>query len=147
MIFVTQASRGNTQQYATTTGSFAPNPYLLLHASHPVDWYPCGDEAFFEKARKREQPIFSFHRLLHIHWLPCHGAGIVSDPNIARHPKSLFPFSLNGLRRRPILTAYTSPTRSTTGKRGLAAECRAHARSKPFCRRHYFPLRTNLSLS
>ena len=27
------------------------SPYLLQHASNPVDWYPWGDEAF-EKAKK-----------------------------------------------------------------------------------------------
>jgi uncharacterized protein len=33
------------------------SPYLLQHASNPVDWYPWGEEAF-EKARKEDKPIF-----------------------------------------------------------------------------------------
>src|SRR5216117_1887210 len=33
------------------------SPYLLLHQSNPVDWYPWGDEAF-EKARKEGKPVF-----------------------------------------------------------------------------------------
>jgi hypothetical protein len=33
------------------------NPYLLLHAHNPVDWYPWGPEAF-EKAKKENKLIF-----------------------------------------------------------------------------------------
>ena len=30
----------------------ATSPYLLQHADNPVDWYPWGDEAFEEAARR-----------------------------------------------------------------------------------------------
>src|SRR5262249_23222354 len=33
------------------------DPYLLLHAHNPVDWYPWGPEAF-AKAKKENKPIF-----------------------------------------------------------------------------------------
>jgi uncharacterized protein len=33
------------------------DPYLLLHAHNPVDWYPWGAEAF-AKAKKENKPIF-----------------------------------------------------------------------------------------
>src|SRR5260370_19058532 len=33
------------------------DPYLLLHAPNPVDWYPWGPEAF-SKATKENKPIF-----------------------------------------------------------------------------------------
>src|SRR5215831_14879388 len=33
------------------------NPYLLLHAHNPVDWYPWGPEAL-ARARKEDKPIF-----------------------------------------------------------------------------------------
>ncbi|HKQ25192.1 MAG TPA: DUF255 domain-containing protein [Burkholderiales bacterium] len=33
------------------------NPYLLLHAHNPVDWYPWGPEAL-EKAKRENKPIF-----------------------------------------------------------------------------------------
>ncbi|KAG6504986.1 hypothetical protein ZIOFF_037334 [Zingiber officinale] len=42
------------------------SPYLLQHAHNPVDWYPWGEEAF-EKARKRNIPIF-----LSIGYSTCH---------------------------------------------------------------------------
>lgn len=33
------------------------SPYLLQHASNPVDWYPWGEEAF-DKAKQEDKPIF-----------------------------------------------------------------------------------------
>ncbi len=45
------------------------SPYLLQHASNPVDWYPWGEEAF-ELARKEDKPIFLSIGYATCHW--CH---------------------------------------------------------------------------
>ncbi|ONK62978.1 uncharacterized protein A4U43_C07F10130 [Asparagus officinalis] len=45
------------------------SPYLLQHAHNPVDWYPWGEEAF-EKARKKDVPIFLSIGYSTCHW--CH---------------------------------------------------------------------------
>jgi len=45
------------------------SPYLLQHASNPVDWYPWCDEAF-EKARKENKPVFLSIGYSTCHW--CH---------------------------------------------------------------------------
>ena len=45
------------------------SPYLLQHASNPVDWYPWGDEAF-QKAKKDNKPIFLSIGYSTCHW--CH---------------------------------------------------------------------------
>ena len=45
------------------------SPYLLQHATNPVDWYPWGDEAF-ERARREEKPIFLSIGYSTCHW--CH---------------------------------------------------------------------------
>ena len=45
------------------------SPYLLQHASNPVDWYPWGDEAF-EKALREEKPVFLSIGYSTCHW--CH---------------------------------------------------------------------------
>src|ERR1043166_1241428 len=37
------------------------SPYLLQHASNPVDWYPWGEEAL-ERARSEDKPIRSEER-------------------------------------------------------------------------------------
>lgn len=33
------------------------SPYLLQHATNPVDWYPWGAEAF-QKAQRENKPVF-----------------------------------------------------------------------------------------
>ncbi len=33
------------------------SPYLVQHASNPVDWYPWGPQAL-QKARQEDKPIF-----------------------------------------------------------------------------------------
>src|SRR5262245_23800999 len=45
------------------------SPYLLQHASNPVDWYPWGDEAF-ARARAEDKPIFLSIGYSTCHW--CH---------------------------------------------------------------------------
>jgi len=58
------------------------SPYLLKHATNPVDWYPWGEEAFAQ-ARKSDKPI-----LLSIGYLTCHWCNVMeeesfSDPQVA----------------------------------------------------------------
>lgn len=45
------------------------SPYLLQHASNPVDWYPWGEEAL-ERARKEDKPIIVSIGYSTCHW--CH---------------------------------------------------------------------------
>ena len=45
------------------------SPYLLQHASNPVDWYPWGEEAF-SLARREDKPIFLSIGYSSCHW--CH---------------------------------------------------------------------------
>jgi len=45
------------------------SPYLLQHASNPVDWYPWGDEAI-SAAKDQEKPIFLSIGYSACHW--CH---------------------------------------------------------------------------
>ncbi|HVO40958.1 MAG TPA: thioredoxin domain-containing protein, partial [Spirochaetia bacterium] len=45
------------------------SPYLLQHASNPVDWRPWGEEAF-QAARESQRPIFLSIGYSTCHW--CH---------------------------------------------------------------------------
>ena len=49
------------------------SPYLLQHASNPVDWYPWGDEAF-KKAREEDRPLF-----VSIGYATCHWCHVMED--------------------------------------------------------------------
>ena len=53
------------------------SPYLLLHASDPVDWYAWGPEAF-EKARREGKPIF-----LSIGYSTCHWCHVMRDESFS----------------------------------------------------------------
>src|SRR3954447_4516778 len=54
---VTWALPGQCDEPHTNRLIDSNNPYLLLHAHNPVDWYPWGREAF-DKARRENKPIF-----------------------------------------------------------------------------------------
>src|SRR5689334_11704475 len=54
---------------ATNRLSRETSPYLLSHATNPVDWYPWGPEAL-EKARKEDKLIFLSIGYSACHW--CH---------------------------------------------------------------------------
>ncbi len=58
------------------------NPYLLLHAHNPVDWYPWGPEAM-AKAKKENKPIFLSVGYSTCYW--CHVAEktLYSRPEVA----------------------------------------------------------------
>lgn len=44
----------------------AQSPYLIQHASNPVDWFPWGEGAM-QKAKRRDVPI-----LLSVGYSSCH---------------------------------------------------------------------------
>ena len=75
---------GSFAQAEVTTNRLihSADPYLLLHAHNPVDWYPWGPEAF-AKARAENKPIFLSIGYSTCYW--CHIAEkeIYSDPAIA----------------------------------------------------------------
>ncbi|XP_030841722.1 spermatogenesis-associated protein 20-like [Strongylocentrotus purpuratus] len=50
------------------------SPYLLQHASNPVDWYPWGQEAF-DKARVENKLIFL--SVGNMSLVPCNGEGVL----------------------------------------------------------------------
>ena len=70
------------EEKSTNRLTHEASPYLLKHASNPVDWYPWGDEAFAQ-AREKDKPI-----LLSIGYLTCHWCNVMeeesfSDPQVA----------------------------------------------------------------
>ena len=73
----------STQSVFTNRLIDSNDPYLLLHAHNPVDWYPWGPEAI-AKARRENLPIFVSIGYSTCYW--CHVAErtIYSDPAIAK---------------------------------------------------------------
>jgi uncharacterized protein YyaL (SSP411 family) len=59
------------------------SPYLLQHATNPVDWYPWGDEAF-EIAKKEDKPIFLSIGYSTCHWCHVMAHESFEDPKVAK---------------------------------------------------------------
>ncbi|CAG9774108.1 unnamed protein product [Ceutorhynchus assimilis] len=55
------------------------SPYLLQHASNPVDWYPWGEEAF-SKAKTENKPIF-----LSVGYSTCHWCHVMEKESFENH--------------------------------------------------------------
>ena len=58
------------------------SPYLLQHAHNPVEWYPWGEEAF-EKARRKDMPVFLSIGYSACHWCHVMERESFEDPAIA----------------------------------------------------------------
>jgi uncharacterized protein YyaL (SSP411 family) len=95
------------------------SPYLLQHASNPVDWYPWGAEAL-QKARREQKPI-----LLSIGYSACHWCHVMAhesfeDPATAAVMNDLFVNIKVDREERPDLdkiyqTAHSLLTQRTGG--------------------------------
>jgi uncharacterized protein YyaL (SSP411 family) len=59
------------------------SPYLLQHATNPVDWYPWCEEAF-EKAKKEDKPIFLSIGYSTCHWCHVMAHESFEDPKVAK---------------------------------------------------------------
>ncbi len=51
------------------------SPYLLQHAHNPVNWYPWGDEAFYD-AKRLDRPVLLKRGIFYMPLVPCYGRGI-----------------------------------------------------------------------
>ena len=58
----------------------ATSPYLLQHADNPVDWWPWGDEAF-EEAARRDVPV-----LLSVGYSACHWCHVMAHESFEDEP-------------------------------------------------------------
>ncbi len=94
------------------------NPYLLLHAHNPVDWYPWGPEAL-EKAKRENRSIFLSIGYSTCYW--CHVAErtLFSNPRIAELMNRWFVNIKVDREERPDLDAiYMLATGLITGGPG-----------------------------
>ncbi len=59
----------------------AVSPYLQSHADNPVDWWPWGEEAFAEAAR-RDVPVMISIGYATCHWCHVMARETFSDPEV-----------------------------------------------------------------
>jgi uncharacterized protein YyaL (SSP411 family) len=115
------------------------SPYLLQHASNPVNWYPWGEEAF-KKAKKEDRPIF-----LSIGYSTCHWCHVMEhesfeDAEVARLMNENFVSIKVDREERPdIDNVYMKICQMITGRGGWPLTIIMTPDKKPFFAGTYLP--------
>ncbi|MGH3917736.1 MAG: thioredoxin domain-containing protein [Pseudonocardiaceae bacterium] len=115
------------------------SPYLLQHATNPVDWWPWSDEAFAEAAQ-RDVPV-----LLSIGYAACHWCHVMAhesfeDSDIARVMNANFVNIKVDREERPdVDSIYMEATVAMTGHGGWPMTCFLTPTGEPFHCGTYYP--------
>ncbi|MHA6620215.1 thioredoxin domain-containing protein [Pseudonocardia sp. DLS-67] len=117
----------------------ATSPYLLQHATNPVDWWEWSDEAFAEAAR-RDVPV-----LLSVGYAACHWCHVMAhesfeDPATADQVNADFVAVKVDREERPDIDAvYIAATQAMTGQGGWPMTCFLTPAGEPFHCGTYYP--------
>ncbi|MEO6443669.1 MAG: thioredoxin domain-containing protein [Gemmatimonadaceae bacterium] len=115
------------------------SPYLLQHATNPVDWYPWGPEAL-ERARAEDKPI-----LLSIGYAACHWCHVMEhesfeDERTAALMNELYVSIKVDREERPDLDGiYMQAVQAMTGHGGWPMTVFLTPAGEPFYGGTYFP--------
>lgn len=94
------------------------SPYLLQHATNPVDWYPWGDEAF-DRAIQEDKPVF-----LSIGYSACHWCHVMEEESFrdlriaAILNRSFIAIKVDREERPDIDAVYMTACQVMTGSAG-----------------------------
>jgi uncharacterized protein YyaL (SSP411 family) len=115
------------------------SPYLLQHASNPVDWYPWGTEAL-EAARAADKPIFLSVGYSACHWCHVMEHESFENPTIAALLNSHFVSIKVDREERPdIDEIYMTAVQMMTGHGGWPMSVFLTPDGRPFYAGTYFP--------
>ncbi|MBI2221293.1 MAG: thioredoxin domain-containing protein [Acidobacteria bacterium] len=115
------------------------SPYLLQHASNPVDWYPWGEEAF-ARARADGKPIF-----LSVGYSTCHWCHVMEHESFERPDvasalnDSFVSIKVDREERPDVDRVYMLFVQATTGAGGWPMSVFLTPELKPFFGGTYFP--------
>jgi uncharacterized protein YyaL (SSP411 family) len=115
------------------------SPYLLQHASNPVDWFPWGDEAF-EKARREQKPVFLSIGYATCHW--CHvmeRESFESETVAAYLNEHYVSIKVDREERPDVDDIYMSAVQALSGQGGWPLSVFLTPEGKPFFGGTYFP--------
>ncbi|MBN2467390.1 MAG: thioredoxin domain-containing protein [Deltaproteobacteria bacterium] len=122
------------------------SPYLLQHATNPVDWYPWGHEAF-ELARKQGKPVFLSVGYATCHWCHVMAHESFEDETIAQLLNGHFVAIKVDREERPdIDQIYMTVCRILTGQGGWPLSIFMTPEGKPFFAGTYFPKRQRMGM-
>jgi uncharacterized protein len=117
----------------------ATSPYLLQHATNPVDWFEWGDEAF-DRARSLDRPV-----LLSVGYAACHWCHVMAhesfeDPTTAALMNANFVSVKVDREERPDVDAiYMDAVQAMTGQGGWPMTVFLTPDGEPFYAGTYFP--------
>jgi len=115
------------------------DPYLLMHAHDPVDWYPWGPEAL-EKARREGKPIFLSVGFSACFWCHTMQRESFSDPAIAALLNASFVAITVDREQRPELDAlYGLAANVLVGQFGWPNNVFLTPDARPFAAVSYLP--------
>jgi len=115
------------------------SPYLLQHASNPVDWYPWGDEAF-ARARAEDRPV-----LLSVGYAACHWCHVMAhesfedDETAAIMNAAFVNIKVDREERPDVDGIYMQAVQSMTGHGGWPMTVFLMPDGTPFYGGTYFP--------
>ncbi len=115
------------------------SPYLLQHASNPVDWYPWDEEAL-ARAKKEDKPIF-----LSIGYAACHWCHVMERESFENEATARFMnehfvnIKVDREERPDIDEIYMSATLAISGSGGWPMSVFLTPDLRPFFAGTYFP--------
>lgn len=115
------------------------SPYLLQHASNPVNWYPWGEEAF-AKARAEKKPVFLSIGYSTCHWCHVMAHESFEDEEVARLMNDTFVSIKVDREERPDIDGvYMTACQLMTGSGGWPLSIVMTPEKKPFFAATYIP--------
>jgi uncharacterized protein YyaL (SSP411 family) len=143
---VLRGGRGGTPRaHAPSVGRMsnrladAVSPYLRSHADNPVDWWPWGQEAFDEAAR-RDVPVLVSIGYATCHWCHVMARESFSDPVLAAHLNERFVAVKVDREEHPdVDSSYLAAASAFTEALGWPLTVFATPQGKAFFAGTYFP--------
>ena len=115
------------------------SPYLLQHATNPVDWRPWGEEAFAE-ATRQDKPIFLSIGYSTCHWCHVMAHESFEDPAVAALMNRYFISIKVDREERPDIDGiYMTVCQMMTGRGGWPLTIIMTADKRPFYAATYIP--------
>ncbi len=117
------------------------SPYLLQHASNPVDWFPWGEDAF-DKAKKEKKLVFLSVGYAACHWCHVMERESFEDEEIAKYLNEHFVCIKVDREELPdVDQIYMTAVQIMTGRGGWPMSVFLTPEGKPIFGGTYFPAR------
>ncbi len=115
------------------------SPYLIQHASNPVDWYPWSEEPF-NRAKVENKPIFLSIGYSTCHWCHVMAHESFEDKEVAELINKIFiPIKVDREERPDIDKIYMNVCQLLTGSGGWPLTIMLTPDKKPFFAATYLP--------